>query len=80
MLSALSSFVDENKMAINVKRNKCMIFNKTGKFIRRSYPMKNGTIEITKTYNYLGFIFYLSGEILTRLRDLKERATRSYQN
>ena len=79
MLSALSSFVDENKMAINVKKTKCMIFNKTGKFIRRSYPMKNGTIETTKTYKYLGFVFTPSGEINSGLRDLKERATRAYQ-
>ena len=79
MLSALSSYVDENKMAINVKKTQCMIFNKTGKFIRRSYPIKNGNIETTKSYKYLGFIFTPSGEISSGLRDLKERATRAYQ-
>ena len=50
MLSALSSYVDENGMAINIKKTQCMIFNKTGRFIRRSYPMKNGSIETTKAY------------------------------
>ena len=55
MLSALASYADENGMAINVKKTKCMIFNKTGKFIRRSYPMKNENIETTKSYKYLGF-------------------------
>ena len=79
MLSALSLYVEENKMAINVKKTKCMIFNKTGKFIRRTYPTKSGNIETTKTYKYLGFIFTPSGEITSGLKDLKERATRAYQ-
>ena len=55
-----------------------MIFNKTGKFIRRSYPMKNGTIETTKSYKYLGFIFSPSGEIVSGLKDLRDRALRAY--
>ena len=79
MFSALSLYIVENKMAINVKKTKCMIFNKTGQFKRRSYPLQNGNIETTKTYKYLGFIFTPSGEISSGLRDLKERATRAYQ-
>ena len=57
MLSALYSYADDNGMSINTKKTKCMIFNKTGKYIRRSYPMKNGKIETTNSYKYLGFIF-----------------------
>ena len=41
--------------------------------------MKNGNIETTKTYKYLGFLFTPSGEISSGLRDLKERAMRAYQ-
>ena len=78
MLSALSSYVDVNGMSINTKKTQCMIFNKTGKFIRRSYPMKNGTIETTKSYKYLGFIFSPSGEIVSGLKDLRDRALRAY--
>ena len=78
MLSALSSYVDENGMSINTKKTKCMIFNKTGKYIRRSYPVKNGTIETTNSYKYLGLIFTPSGEITSCLRDLRDRALRAY--
>ena len=78
MLSALSTYVDDNGMSINTKKTQCMIFNKTGKFIRRSYPMKNGNIETTKSYKYLGFIFTPSGEIFSGLRDLRDRALRAY--
>ena len=78
MLSALASYADENGMAINVKKTKCMIFNKTGKFIRRSYPMKDENIVTTKSYKYLGFLFTPSGEILSGLKDLRDRALRAY--
>ena len=78
MLSALSSYVDENGMSINTKKTQCMIFNKTGRFIRRCYPMKNGTIATTNSYKYLGFIFTPSGEIVSGLRDLRDRALRAY--
>ena len=78
MLSALDSYVNENGMSINTKKTQCMIFNKTGKFIRRSYPMKNGIIETTKSYKYLGFVLTPSGGIISGLKDLRDRAQRAY--
>ena len=77
MLSALYSYADENGMVMNTKKTKRMIFNKTGKYIWRSYPMKNGTIETTNSYKYLGFIFTPSGEIVSDLNDLRDRALRA---
>ena len=55
-----------------------MIFNKTGKYIRRSYPMQNGSITTTNAYKYLGFIFTPSGELCSGLKDLRDRALRAY--
>ena len=40
--------------------------------------MKNGTIETTNSYKYLGFIFTPSGEIVSGLKDLRDRALRAY--
>ena len=64
MFSALSLYIVENKMAINVKKTKCMIFNKTGKFIKRSYPLQNGNIETTKHINILASYLPLRGRYL----------------
>ena len=41
---ALSSYVEENEMAISTKKQ---IFNKTGRCTRRGYLMNNGIITIT---------------------------------
>ena len=78
MLQNLSKYVEENRMEINRDKTKCIIFNKTGKFFRRSYQLNNEIIYTTNSYKYLGFIVTPSGEINTGLKDLKDRALRAY--
>ena len=78
MLQNLSNYVEENRMKINSTKTKCLIFNKTGRFLRRSFRVGNEIIYTTNTYKYLGFIMTPSGEINTGLKDLKDRALRAY--
>ena len=40
--------------------------------------MKNGIIETTKSYKYLGFVLTPSGGIISGLKDLRDRAQRAY--
>ena len=54
-----------------------MIFNKTGRHIRRNIYFGDVRIETTRQYKYLGFMVTPSGEITTGLKDLKDRATRA---
>ena len=77
MLSLLEQYVDNNHMSINTKKTKCMIFNKNGKFIRRSYALSGKTVETTNSYKYLGLLFTPSGEIRSALTDLRDRAMRA---
>ena len=78
MLQNLSIYAQENRMKINSTKTKCIIFNKTGKFLRRSFKVGDQTIYTTNNYKYLGFIVTPSGEITTGLKDLKDRALRAY--
>ena len=78
MFSELSSYVEENRMEINTEKTKCVIFNKTGKYLRRSYILKNEIVYTTNSYKYLGFVITPSGEITSGLKDLKDRALRAY--
>ena len=55
-----------------------MIFNKTGRFIRRSYRLNNSFIYTTETYKYLGFLFTPFGGISWGLKNLKDRALQAY--
>ena len=79
MLKDLETYSSDNGIKLNLEKTKCMIFNKTGKHIRRLFTFFGERIETTRTYKYLGFIVTPSGEINTGLRDLKDRAMRGYR-
>ena len=77
MLERLATYTEENSMEINIEKTKGMIFNKTGKFLRRNFKYKNGNIETVRESKYLGFILIPSGSISHGLNDLKARASRA---
>ena len=74
MISDLAIYSDDNGLKINVDKTKVMIFNKTGRLIRRNFVYNNLTIHSVREYKYLGFMITPSGEILTGLKDLHSRA------
>ena len=51
-----------------------MIFNKTGKLIRRNFKCDDLEISTVREYKYLGFLITPSGEIVNGLKDLHSRA------
>ena len=77
MLRTLATYADQNSLKINVDKTKAMIFNKTGKLIRRNFRYKDKLISTVREYKYLGFVLTPSGEIVTGLQDLKDRASRA---
>ena len=54
-----------------------MIFNKTGRLIRRNFKYKNTNIETVREYKYLGFVIVPSGSIIPGMIDLKSRGNRA---
>ena len=77
MLLELKSYTEKNGIKLNTKKTKVMIFNKSGRHIRRNTYFGGERIETTRQYKYLGFMFTPSGEITTGLKDLKDRALRA---
>ena len=79
MLNIVSQYCAENKLTINCKKTKCLIFNKTGRLLREKFLLDGVQLENVREYKYLGFLFTPSGEIRTGLQDLRDRAFKSYQ-
>jgi hypothetical protein len=52
MLKNLMEYTDRNLMQVNLDKTKCMIFNKTGRLIRRSFKFGNTSLEMVKEYKY----------------------------
>ena len=78
MLKTLEEYCNDNKLTINTEKTKCMIFNKTGRTIRKKFFLNDTKLEIVRTYKYLGFLFTPSGEIKTGLNDLRDRALKAF--
>ena len=55
-----------------------MIFNKSGRTIRKQFFLNNTKLEIVRSYKYLGFLFTPSGEINSALHDLRDRALKAF--
>ena len=78
MLNTLYTFTKENGLNVNMDKTKVMIFNKTGRHMRRLFYFGKQKIETTREYKYLGFAITPSGEITTGLNDLKDRAMKAF--
>ena len=77
LLKELSAYTEENNISVNIDKTKAMIFNRTGKFMKRNFLYKNSKIETVREYKYLGFLLVPSGCISHGLNDLKSRASRA---
>ena len=78
MLHELALYADENSLAINIDKTKAMIFNKSGRLIRRNFKYKNEKIETVREYKYLGFLLVPSGSIMHGINDLKSRGNKAF--
>ena len=63
MLNALEAFSQNNGLKVNLSKTKVMIFNKTGRHIRKEFYLGNVKVKTTREYKYLGFKLTPSGEI-----------------
>lgn len=78
MLNTLHEFSKKNGLNVNLEKTNVMIFNKTGRHIRRNFYLGTTKVETTREYKYLGFKVTPSGEINSGLKDLKDRALRAF--
>ena len=78
MLSNLKKYTEDNLLEVNLDKTKCMIFNKTGRLIRRNFWFGNERVEMIREYKYLGFLVTPSFNLHTALNDLKDRGLWAY--
>ena len=78
MIKSMENYCKEKELILNTDKTKCMIFNKSGRLIRKYFSFNNSNLETVKSYKYLGFILTPSGEINTGLKDLRDRAMKAF--
>ena len=78
MLKTMEVYCNVNDLSLNTDKTKCMIFNKTGRLIRKRFSFNNVQLETVRSYKYLGFLLTPSGEIKSGLNDLRDRALKAF--
>ena len=79
MLDKLFLYLNENRLEVNVNKTKCMIFNKTGRHIRRTFLFGNSKINTIREYQYLGVLITTpSLNLSVILVNLKDEASKAY--
>ena len=78
LLKILEDYCEVNHLLVNTKKTKCMIFNKTGRLMRRPFFLNGVKLEMVREYKYLGFVITPSGEINTGLHDLRDRGYKAF--
>ena len=78
LLQDLHRYTEINQLKVNTEKTKCMIFNKTGRLLHKTFYLGNYKLETVRSYKYLGLVFTPSGEIKSALDDLRSRALKAY--
>ena len=77
MLKTLNHYTTLNGLKINIDKIKNMVFNRTGRQIRKKFNLGETVLETTREYKYLGFKVTPHGGIGNGLCDLKDRALKA---
>ena len=78
MLKAMEGYCKENELTVNTDKTKCIIFNKSGRLIRKHFSFNNTQLETVRSFKYLGFLITPSGEIKSGLNDLRDRTMKAF--
>lgn len=77
-LNKLSDYCETWNLCINIDKTKVMIFNKSGKVIRKYiFRYNDHVLEITNKYKYLGILFKPSGSFTKATELLCKKAKKA---
>ena len=78
LLKTFEISCNKHKLVINTEKTKCMIFNKSGRLMKRNFYLNGTLLKNVRSYKYLGFLITPSGEIRSGLHDLRDRAMKAF--
>ena len=77
-LDSLSQFADSKDLTVNTKKSQVMIFNRTGKTLKKEkFTIKGKQLEVVPKYTYLGVDIPTSGSFSTSIAELTNKAKKA---
>ena len=76
-LDNLYSYSMKKSLSISIKKSKTMIFNLTGKFVKKYFTVNGKPLEPVHSFCYLGFDFKASGSVKHAANVLHDKANKA---
>ena len=76
-LNALHRFSVRKRLEISVKKSKTMVFNKSGRFIKKYFNLNGKLLEPVQDFCYLGFEVKASGMTSHAMNTLYDKANKA---
>ena len=76
-LNKLSGYANHKCLTISIKKSKTMIFNLSGRHIKKLFTIEGKTLESVNTFCYLGFEVKPSGTVKHAMNTLNEKAKKA---
>ena len=70
----------KNRISISIKKSKTMIFNLTGKLIKKYFTISGKPLDPVHTFCYLGFDFKASGSVKYASYVLHDKANKAMRS
>ena len=78
-LDKLHDFAFKKHLSVSIDKSKTMIFNKTGKLIKRVFNIGGEHLESVQTFSYLGYEISASGSNSFAIKNLYDKASKAIQ-
>ena len=78
-LDRLHNFANKKHLTVSIDKSKTMIFNKTGKLIKRMFKIGGENLEPVRTFCYLGYDINASGANNTVIANIYDKASKAMQ-
>ena len=78
-LDSLHDFAFKKHLSVSIDKSKTMIFNKTGKLIKRAFNIGGEYLESVQTFSYLGYEISASGSNSFAIKNLHDKASKAIQ-
>ena len=76
-LDKLQQYCVDWNMTINMQKSKVVIFNKSGRKLKRCFTLGNEILEVTHTYCYLGIELKTEGSFSNAIKILSNKAMKA---
>ena len=76
-LDRLNTFAEDKDLTINTSKSKVMIFNKTGRTIKKHLMVNQVPLEVVQSFTYLGVDIKASGSFTSAIQNLNSKAKKA---